>query len=741
MKLAKTPGVGNLKIQMVFNDTRMQSTLEIFILANQHEDGIHKTILSLIEATRNIEGGASLKLVLGNDISTSNLRSYLDDNSSFLESASITVVGQLQPSKASKFTAIIEAGGCITEQTLLRLISAATANDRSIVYPDTSVEYLDVLKPNKVYKNVVFPQDATTALLSAWHDQRLSRFILFPTDALKQYTPPHKMPGYGHTNWHLVSSLINENHLPLRITETAIFSLGRSTHSSHKELLSPSSLYSLVALRGLTIDSFVNEVDTISTKDRVKNLLDNYPLLTKVAQKSLHYASVLKKATRPSAVTNGLDKHTDAWLIKEANTLHQLNASIFLSPQKKFHIHKYVDSLDEGLRVGTALAQSAQQLRHNTYDYVLFVPWLIAGGADMFFINYANAIANLRPDKKVLIISTEPSRQSLSNKELNLSDRVDFLRLAEIVGKHKNSETIISQSLALIIDIVQASVIHVGLSRLGYRYVARHNIAIKESNRKIVLTGYNEIVTNDGKREGYVHDIIPSIFKYADVIVTDNDRIATLWQTEYGLAPSKVMVHHQPFIVPHVTRKDIQQFDATTPVRVLWAAHIRKEKNPNTFADVAKQLADDPTFTFTAYGALDKAHFRKNPFTHPGSPNLQYSGSYRKFFEEVKPDNYDVFIYTSLADGTPNILIEAGLSELPIVTSNVGGIESLIGKNGHLVNNPTDTDDFVKNLIQFRDNPSDGYKKAARFKKHLLAMQTYDAFNAEITDMLKKLGY
>ena len=77
--------------------------------------------------------------------------------------------------------------------------------------------------------------------------------------------------------------------------------------------------------------------------------------------------------------------------------------------------------------------QSLDYLKYDMYDYVIIVPWLIAGGADKFFMNYANTITKLRQNKRVLVISTEPARDSLSRDKLMLHKDIDFLPIAEII--------------------------------------------------------------------------------------------------------------------------------------------------------------------------------------------------------------------------------------------------------------------------------------------------------------------
>jgi glycosyltransferase involved in cell wall biosynthesis len=66
--------------------------------------------------------------------------------------------------------------------------------------------------------------------------------------------------------------------------------------------------------------------------------------------------------------------------------------------------------------------------------------------------------------------------------------------------------------------------------------------------------------------------------------------------------------------------------------------------------------------------------------------------------------NFDIFVLPSLKEGLPYVLLEAGLAELPVIATNVGGIPEIIEdeKSGLLVSpaNPEVITNAIKKLIQ-----------------------------------------
>jgi glycosyltransferase involved in cell wall biosynthesis len=87
----------------------------------------------------------------------------------------------------------------------------------------------------------------------------------------------------------------------------------------------------------------------------------------------------------------------------------------------------------------------------------------------------------------------------------------------------------------------------------------------------------------------------------------------------------------------------------------------------------------------------------------------------------------DVFLLTSISEGLPSVVLEAGACRKPVVASNVGGIPDIIsdGASGFLVN-PKDVSSFFTATKQLLQNPQLAHRFASTLHNHILKTFSWD---------------
>lgn len=734
---------------------------ELSVLIFCHDEGfrIHKTLLNIFEQLASVN--ANIEVILSVDSPTKETEDYLNTNKTLLNKHGVLIerssagdestARNIALGKASgRYVFLIRGGNLISRTYIEDALGAFRTRKTSAVHCETVVKFYDkAFCSSTIYKAPPLPDGKLGAVLSLV-ESPVASSLIFEKSLLKDFSFASKDMGYSKLDWQLACALLDADAAIYQLQNTCLYTREAKpmVAENNSDVLLSSPLHAPSTMNAFTLPDELAPVlrrlgliKSKGLKGKVAHFLDSYPTLNHAVRSSIHQMRNVKNVKKlPSFSFRKARQGTSDWLVEDAHHIHTIEPKVYLYSGHEQHTNRIVGYDSElSYAAGVAYKTACQYLHHDAYDYILIVPWLITGGADMFFINYANSVARARKDKHVLIIATHEASKSLSKEILGIADTVDFLPLPELIRSSDTYKSTCQTVLSTLIENLRPSVLHIANSLMGYVYVERHALYLRAHQIKVIATGYNEVVNAHGQRLGYVHEFIPNCYPQLSLITTDNQSMIDMWATEYGFNRDTMVLHHQPFKpAPYYKQAGDYKDDV---VRVLWASHVRKEKRPETAVGVARLLAHDKRFHIDCYGAVDKGHYPINPFIAGKLSGLRYKGGYKNFFQDINLREYDLFLYTSMFDGTPNILIEAGLAKLSIVSSAIGGIPELLGNDATLINNPTDPRLFAAALEQFAEDKTEFLEKAERLQTRLSQVQTYDHFMAEVETMLRKVGY
>lgn len=344
---------------------------------------------------------------------------------------------------------------------------------------------------------------------------------------------------------------------------------------------------------------------------------------------------------------------------------------------------------------------------------VVFTPWIKNGGSDLVCYNMVKVLADHYGASQVLILMTDVDKVHASRLTvegctyLGISPYMENLDLS---SQARLVETIVR-------NIGCVSVLNIN-SLACWKAYEVYGARLRKFSR-IYACLFCPDYNHTGIASGYSDRFFRETAAFLDGIFFDNQKHINDLVERYR-APldvrRRLILHPQP-VDRSLVRTRSQRMRHEGRYRVIWAGRITSQKNIGTYIEVAKSM---PHVDFNIYGAMDGDYARTVREAQSTLSNLYYHGAYSGF-GSINIDDFDVFVYTSLWDGMPNIILEAVASGIPIVSSNVGGVAELLkfGDN-KIVRDPYDVASYVGAIESIIADPNEAYEVARRTSEWML---------------------
>lgn len=411
---------------------------------------------------------------------------------------------------------------------------------------------------------------------------------------------------------------------------------------------------------------------------------------------------------------------------------------LFLKKQKQF-LHSYNEkklNIKHKNCFGNFLyfANNASSL-NNTYsiindfinncEVIFLVPWIKLGGADKVIMHSTSAII---PNYKVGVITTLESGNRINfvkTPTLNLSDIISWNNISLDDKLH-----IVLKSL---INTPKLKIIHCINSELGYQLIQYYDSILKEYNIKIIISFFAPVYLPMKQVYAGYPVKYNTVFNKAHLVLSDN----FFWYDKFKEFNSNCDFKFKKLFSPIEILPVSYTIKNILPKKILWASRICSEKLFSVFIQIVKKL---PNYQFIVYGSLPEESYIKAIFSKISNlKNLEYRGEYRNI-NELKINEFDLFLYTSLIDGIPNVILEMVMLGIPIVTSNVGGIHEVLGDDYPLlVNNINNENNYIEKINLFFQDPLKIANKILSIREHVIKDYNEQRFNQEYNKIIDNL--
>lgn len=340
---------------------------------------------------------------------------------------------------------------------------------------------------------------------------------------------------------------------------------------------------------------------------------------------------------------------------------------------------------------------------------LVFVPHMVRGGAELATIELTKALC--AQGKKVLVVATLDSRSVWAGRIKEI-DGADFVDSKDLLI-HVPDESMRMVFWARVIQYWNVKYITVINSEFGYKFLQKYSRQLKDMRCKSYVHTYAFDVTEDGFLFNYIPNGLVELYGTVDKYITDSRYYKKLLHTINGFSEEKIAALYIPTDPALLRKKTVYK----RKNKVIYAARVCNQKIADVAVGVGKELAEHG-IELHFYGNIDPEYAENDKFLNmiKNLPTVQYMGTFDAF-RKLPLNDYDMYLLTTRTEGLANVIVEACLSEIYVVSVAVGGLPECITnhKNGYLI--PDTIDKF---------NPS-AYAKAI-----LAAYKTGECFNQQM---------
>lgn len=359
-------------------------------------------------------------------------------------------------------------------------------------------------------------------------------------------------------------------------------------------------------------------------------------------------------------------------------------------------------------------------------EILFIIPWLKLGGADKVIKAYIDSV---RDTYSIGIITTlEPGDKAPLLQ-------IEYLNLNYLAGW---SELIETQKLDIIlksiINLDSLKFVHCVQSDLGYKIIKYYSAILHEYNKKIISSLF--CPDYDWEKEEYYGYpfMYKELFNGSNIVLSDNQ----YWYKYFKEINNDTDFAYLKLSSPVENSGNYKKLSRDNTYKVLWASRICEQKLFKVFAQIVLQM---PSLKFVIYGNVPDDKFNKALLNNALKlPNVEFRGEYSTL-AELNIDEFDLFLYTSLFDGVPNVILEMAMFKLPIIAANIGGITEVLGDDyPFLVQDVMNSSSYINKIIEFYSYDKELLQdKLIQIQQFVEINHSLDRFKQKYLDILLTL--
>ena len=720
--------------------------MDVSIVITAHNEGLlaHKTMLSVLKAAERLrESSVSYEVIVSLDNPDSTTEQYY---SRYKSDSRFNVVknnfGNVGDSRNSavknahgKYVALVDGDDLVSSNWFIEAYKSAVKRDGLfILHPNIQVRFGIDETNNEIWVMGDSLGVELDAMIMVQYN-RWSSVFLAPREVFERVTYRRSVNGYGYEDFGFNVDTTAKNILHYVVPETSFYYRRKANgkqleHINQHTLLPYTELFDFDYAKTWSIPaahmqkSHTSRVSPRRVASGVVRRLRKSSVIQSLPRGRLF--STMRKAVYERKASN-----VPKWLTGQWKEMNQIENQLWPTQGNiinlDFHPRSFDQSGPDAVKCGLAYARLVRCLTDKPdYIFSTYDP-LGAGGTEKVLFNYIRALSKEHPEWRFAILRAKPT-----NFPFEIPDNVDFVDFYGITnGMYPYERDILFDRLIIQSEAKRLHCFFNGYANGDYVYnwVRRHKDFLRQNGYKLYISWFMpEFVMPEekGRIMTFADPYLGEIYDCVTKVLTDNQTVIDKSIANNAFRPDKFSVHRQPMDSLKFVKPQTRDFSGR-PMRVLWASRLAYQKRPDIVKAIGKKL-DKHDITIDIYGR--EQNYQGSYFD--GVESIRYRGRFNGF-NSLPLDEYDVFLYTSQVDGMPNVLLEATVAGLPIVSSDDGGVGELVvnNKSGKLID-LEDIDGYIEALVEIKQNPNLIQKFVSNAQKIVKRDYTWEKFNQAV---------
>jgi len=368
-----------------------------------------------------------------------------------------------------------------------------------------------------------------------------------------------------------------------------------------------------------------------------------------------------------------------------------------------------------------ALARMPRKVRH-----IVALPWLgFNGGSERVSQNLLRMLAEHYDEDECCVVAPE----AIFDLPLSEQRRYGMPILAfNDLDTQMDSDTRLELFDRLMVQFRPATVhtVNSTVAWLAFRYRG----AQYSRDTRLFGNVYSDIRIMEDIPVGAFWQYLPDTLDDMAGFVVDNRRVVERARATYAL-PHEDLARFHLTPTPVVglrgnPQADMRPFRDPGVRRSLWMSRVAWEKRLDVLKNIAERCPDR---SFHIYGdRQEKGSLPLDLSWIDAAHNVHRHGAFG-ILADIPFEQFDSFVFTTMAEGMPIAVLEAVAFGLPVVAPDVGGIGELIDEDtGWLVSGPDAVEEYIAALDEIRARPDEAQRRVAAAQARLAQRHSWENF-------------